>query len=191
MRRAASLTLLALAACRPPATDGYVERVPLDGARAQQHEPIASPDTEGAIWAGGGPARIVYGKPGKTPFFALACAGHGPARTVHAIRFVAADPGAKALMAMVGNGHISRLKVDAERNGKVWLWEGHYAPDDPRLDVLTGPRKVEVTVPGAGTLELNLSPRPRELIERCRRLSEPEEPAQEPEAQIGEPAGPA
>lgn len=173
MHRAAALALVALAACRPPASDEYVERVPLDRARGEVRQPIASPDVEGAVWASAGADRIVYGKPGQAPLFALACVRDGDPWTVRMTRFVAADPQAKALMALIGNGHMARLKVDANYNGKAWLWEGAYAPADPRLDVLTGPRAVEATVPGAGTLELNPSPRPGELIERCRRLAAP------------------
>lgn len=177
MRRGAAFALVALAACRPPASDEYVERVPLDRARAEVREPIASPDVEGALWAvGGSPDRIVYGKPGETPLFALECDGSGTLRGLRMTRFAAADPQAKALMALVGNGHIARLEVDAEHNGKAWLWEGRYAPADPRLEVLTGPREVEATIPGAGTLTLNASPRPGALVERCRRLAEPAEP---------------
>lgn len=174
MQRVAALALLALAACRPPATDDYVERVALDRARGEQREPLASPEVEGAIWAGsGGPDRIVYGQPGETPLLALSCEGEGTLRTLRITRFAATDPEAKALMALVGNGHIARLKVDAEFTGRVWLWEGRYAPSDPQLDVLTGPRQVEATIPGAGTLVLNPSPRPGRLVERCRRLETP------------------
>ena len=176
MRRALPLVLAGLAACHPPAADDYVERVPLDRARGEQRAPIASPQVEGAIWArSGGIDRIVYGKPGQAPLLALECAGEGAQRTLAITRFAEADPQAKALMALVGNGHIARLKIDAAWNGKAWLWQGSYAPGDPRLEVLTGPREVEATIPGAGTLKLNPSPRPPELVERCRRLTAPED----------------
>jgi hypothetical protein len=176
MRRVAALALVAIAACRPPAADEYVERLQLDRARGERRELVTSPDIEGAIWAGSeGPDRIVYGKPGERPLFAIACEGEGTLRALHMTRFAATDPRAKALMALVGNGHIARLKVDAAWNGRAWLWEGRYAPANPQLDVLTGPRAVEATIPGAGTLTFNPSPRPGELIERCRRLAAPAE----------------
>jgi hypothetical protein len=182
VRRAAAVALALLAACRPPATDEYVERLQLDRARGEAREPLASPQVEGAIWAGsGGPDRIVYGKPGERPLFALACEGEGTLRALRMTRFAATDPKAKALMALIGNGHIARLKVDAKWNGKAWLWEGRYAPGNPQLDVLTGPREVEATIPGAGTVKFNPSPRPGELVERCRRLAAPEaEPLPDP-----------
>jgi hypothetical protein len=176
MRRVAIVILAALAACRPPAADDYVERLPLDHARAQGREPLASPDSQGAIWASsGGPDRIVYGKPGNTPLLAIACAGNGTLRRIEITRFAATDPKAKALMALIGNGHMARLNVDAAWNGKAWLYQGAYDPKNPELDVLTGPREVELTIPGMGTVKLNPSPRPGELVERCRRLAAPTE----------------
>lgn len=183
MRRLAVLVLATLAACRPPAADDYVERVQLDRARGQVREPLASPDTQGAIWASsGGPDRIVYGKPGQTPLFAIACAGTGTLRRLEITRFAAADPKAKALLALIGNGHMARLKVDAAWNGKAWLYQGAFAPNDPELDVLTGLRQVEATIPGMGTVVLNPSPRPGEVIERCRRLAAPSEATAVPSA---------
>ena len=45
---------------------------------------------------------------------------------------------------------------------------GVVAADDARMDVLTGTRQVEATVPGAGSVILNSSPLPGELVETCR-----------------------
>lgn len=90
-------------------------------------------------------------------------------------RFAQTDPGAKGMMALVGNGHVERLKVDALSLGgqRAWLWQGRFDPADPRLDAFTGGRQLELTIPGAGTLKLPASPRPREVIETCRRLVGP------------------
>lgn len=192
MRRVAVLVLALLAACRPPAADDYIERVQLDRARGQVREPLPSPDTKGAIWAGSeGPDRIVYGQPGQTPLFAIACAGKGTLRRLEITRIAATDPKAKGLLALIGNGHVERLKVDATWNGKAWLYQGAYAPGDPALDVLTGPHQVEATIPGMGTVMLNPSARPGELIERCRRLAAPSEPSAVPSVTASRPAGPA
>ena len=174
--------LAAIAACRPPATDDYVERVALDRARGEQREPLASPDTEDAIWAKPGPDRLLYGLPGQTPYLALACVDDRVQPMIEVTRYAATDPRAKALMALVGNGHISRLKVDAAWNEKAWIWRGAYSPENPQLEVLTGPRSVEVTIPGAGTLELNPSPLPGELVQRCRELAAPADEPGEPSA---------
>ena len=179
MKRLAALSLAALAACRPPASDGYVQRIDLAANDRGPHVEPTSPQVEGAIWASsGGPERIVFGKPGQPPFLALACIGLGGARAVEVTRFAQTDPKAKGMMALVGNGHVERLKIDAEYNGRGWLWRGRYHPHDTRLDALTGTRKLELTIPGAGTLVLQGSNEPGQLIELCRRLSAPEVKAQ-------------
>ncbi|GAA4644391.1 hypothetical protein GCM10023115_23510 [Pontixanthobacter gangjinensis] len=165
---------LALAACKPPAADEYVERIAIDDRREAPSMPIDTPNTEGAIWADSTqPDRMLYGNTGQPAIFALGCEKAGAAYKVHITRFIAADPQAKGLMALIGNGHIARLPVDSVWNGKVWLWEGYYDPRNPDLDVLTGPRKIEATIPGAGSVVLNPSPRPAQLIDHCRQLSQP------------------
>lgn len=179
MKRLSVLMLAAIAACRPPASDRYVERIELDGPDRGPTVMMASPEVDGAIWAGsGGPERIVFGQPGKAPLLALECAGDGARRVLSVTRYARTDPRAKGMMALVGNGHVERLKIDAKDTGRGWLWHGNYAPADTRLDALTGVRKLELTIPGAGTLVLEGSPRPGELIERCRRLAAPEATAQ-------------
>lgn len=170
--RAVPAIFCALAACRPPASDGYVQRIDL--ANSGPAVEATSPAVDGAIWAPGGePDRIVFGKPGTPPFLALACIGSGPTRAIEVTRFARTDPRAKGMMALVGNGHIERLKIDAEWNGRGWLWRGRYRASDDRLDALTGTRKLELTIPGAGTLVLQGSNEPARLIELCRRLSAP------------------
>ncbi len=174
MKRAAIIVLAALAACRPPASDRYVERIALDDERGGPTVLQTSPDTEGAIWASSGSeARIVFGHPGEPPLLAIECVDDGA--LVSVTRYAATDPHAKGMMALIGNGHVERLKVDALPVGKHgWLWQGRFEPADPRLDALTGSRRLQLTIPGAGSLELPGSPRPGQLIERCRRLASAE-----------------
>ncbi len=161
-----------MTACKPPATDDYVERVALAEVDGHASTPIASPDTEDAVWVESDRAgRILYGVPGGTPLMALACDEQNGTRFVHVTRFAAADPEAKALIALIGNGHTARLPIDATWNGRVWLWEGNYPASSLDLNVFTGPRRVEATVPGAGSVILNPSPRPAQLVEACRRES--------------------
>lgn len=169
LRAGICVALIALGGCKPSATDDYVARVALDEARVYASEPLPSPDTEGALWAESDrPGRILYGKPGETPLMALACEEGGDGARVHITRFAAADPEAKAILALIGNGHVARLHVDATWNGRAWLWEGYVGTDDPGLGALTGRHRVEATVPGAGSVILNPSARPRHLIEVCR-----------------------
>lgn len=171
--------LAAVAACRPPAAERYVERFELDATNRGPTVLMQAPQTDGAIWvSSGGPERIVFGQPGKAPLLALECKGTGAGRVLGVTRFERTDRGAEGMMALVGNGHVARLKIDARSTPRGWLWHGNYAPADPRLDALTGVRKLELTIPGAGTLVLEGSPKPGELIERCRRLASPEASAQ-------------
>ena len=171
MRRLlALLPLTVLAACKPPASDDYVERTRVGKPAAGPSEPIDSPDTENAIWAPAASGqRLLYGTPGERPLFAVECLeGDRAEATLAYTRFARADPGAKAVLALIGNGHVARLHIDAVRIGDVWRWEGAVAADDARMDVLTGTRQVEATVPGAGSVILNSSPLPGELVETCR-----------------------
>lgn len=185
------LPLLLLAACKPPAADEYVERTRLAGRSDAPAPPIASPDTEGAVWAPASEdeARLLYGKPGEQPLFALECKMAELLPTITYTRYAPADARAKAVLALIGNGHVKRIKVDATRVGEAWLWRGALPASDPAFDVLTGAREVEATIPGAGSLVLNPSSLPGQLIDRCRALavtapvSAPASPAQ--------PAGPA
>lgn len=166
----ALLAALALSACKPPASDEYSGRGEAADQTTGPSAPIASPDTTDAFWADSTQGdRIIYGQPGKAPYLALSCEESADGSDIHVTRFTQADREAQALMALIGNGHMARLPVDATFNGTVWLWEGRYNAADTDLDVLTGPRQVELTIPGAGRVVLNPSDRPAQLIAECRR----------------------
>lgn len=187
----AAIPVIALVSCKPPAADDYVARVGLE-AKSGPSTPLLSPNTESAQWvASREPGRIIYGNPGEAPLLALACVeGVGGAQIAFE-RIVDADPDAKAILALIGNSHVTRLFVDAEKTGNLWRWRGATRADDPALEVLTGPRQVEATVPGAGSVTLNPSSLPRELINRCRGQIRNLEPAPEPpEPLLSEPAEP-
>ncbi len=176
--------LAALASCQPPAADDYVERTRIDSGTSGPSEPIDSPDTEGAIWAPSGAGdRLLFGKAGERPLMAFECVIEDGVRVLQYTRFAPADMHAKAILALIGNGHVSRLKIDAVRHGGAWLWQGSIAADSPMLDVLTGRREVEATVPGAGSIVLSPSPLPGALVERCRDANAT--PAPVPEAGRG------
>ncbi len=172
MARASVFTLLpfvALAACQPPASDEYVERSRIAQSGEGASQPITSPDTTGAIWAPGGKdTRLLYGKPGERPLFAIECVDDAAGPRIAYTRFAAADPHAKALLALIGNGHVARFKIDAVQVNDAWLWQGSVEADIQGLDALTGTRDVEATVPGAGSIILNASALPGELVENCR-----------------------
>lgn len=130
------------------------------------------PDTEGAVWdrlaTGEG---LRFGKPGQMPLLSMSCearSAHGPA--VKIVRHVAADPGAKALLAVIGNGRVLRAKADAVRRAEGWRWEGLVPVGDHHLEVFAGQGVLEATLPGGGTFRTTPSPEPAELFKACRKL---------------------
>jgi hypothetical protein len=160
-----------LAACKPPPTDADILRAIPEAEPVFASEPLPSPDTEGALWAASASAegRLVYGIPGQPALLALECvsqAGELPRLAI--TRLAPADEEAGALLAMVGNGHIGRIAVDATELGGRLFWRGEALAADAAWEPLGGPRELIATVPGAGTVELNPSPLPGVLIERCR-----------------------
>ncbi|WP_394728558.1 hypothetical protein [Altererythrobacter sp. GH1-8] len=173
MRPLAILTVLVLGACKPPATDGlggHEERAQLAPGPSK---PLDSPDIEGAIWSQSATAdRLIYGKPNQTPLFALACETASGEPVLRLTRFAPADEGAQALLAVIGNGHVARIPVDATESDNGLRWEGVADPQDERMEAFSGARAVTATIPGAGMVRFNPSPLPGALIEQCRATSE-------------------
>lgn len=163
------LAALALAACgRQP----QVERIDLDDVGGTASFGLTpSPETGDAAWSiEPGGKGIDFGKMGSAPYLSLVCKldGAGPPQLT-VIREAQSEPGAKALFAILGNGVIARLKLDAVLSDSGWRWEGTYPAGAPQFDVFTGPRDVQATLPGAGMLKIAGSALPREFIEWCRR----------------------
>lgn len=172
------LPLALLAACKPPATDEYVERTGREPTGPFASEPLPSPDTTAAIWAPSAkPRRLIYGLPGHPPLVAFACIGRPPAARIQVTRFAPADAGAQALAPLVGNRMAVRIPVDATPSGRAHIWQGDVAASEPGLDALAGPEPAELTVPGAGTVVLNRSPLPAQLLAQCRPADLPPGPA--------------
>ena len=172
--------LLALAGCKPPPTDEATARSALVEDRGAPSLPIESPDAINAIWAESRePGRILYGNPGETPMIALTCIEDEQEPRIRFTRYALADEGASALLALIGNGHIARLPVEATDRGGYFLWQGEFPATSPDLEVLTGTRDFTATIPGAGLVEVHASERPAELVEACRALVEDVEAAPE------------
>jgi len=164
-----AIAALLLAACDRP----QVERIDLaEAGPAAPSEPIESPDTENALWRVAENGRALeFGDEGKRPLVTLACSAPtdgAPLLTI--IRHVRAQPGAKALFAVIGNGMIARFNLDAALNENEWRWEGTLPADAPDLEIFTGPRSLEATLPGGGRLEIAGSPLPRQFVTWCREL---------------------
>lgn len=171
MKVAFALCLVAaLVACKPPPTDETLTRAVPEVEPAFASRPLPSPGTEGALWANSARAqkRIVYGVPGEAALISLAC--DTERGTLSVSRFSLADEGAQAMLALVGNGHAGRLPVDAVEVGKRHIWQGTHDAKSEEWEPLAGPRRLIATLPGAGTVEINPSPLPMELIERCRSI---------------------
>lgn len=158
----------ALAGCNPPQSDAAVA---LDGASIGPSEPLPSPDTTDAVWAVSGkqPGRLVYGVPGQPVLVSLECRGGAtPDAQLVITRNAAADKGAGALLALIGNRMVARVPVDATEQGGKRVWQGTAPAALEQWDALADPVDATVTVPGAGLVRLNASPLPVQLVKACR-----------------------
>ena len=184
-----AIALLTLTSCDSVQEPVDPQRVSLDQARGGVREPLPSPDTENARWtvAPNGQA-VAFGNPGERPFLSLACRVKDDPPTIRVIRHAEARPGEKALFPVLGNGTIARFKVDAVLADNEWRWEGAVPADDPLLEVFTGARDIEATMPGAGTLLIEGSRIPGEFIRWCRAGGQVREVVAEEQA---EEAGPS
>ena len=163
-------TLLSLVACDRAEEPVDPQRISLDTARGQAREPLASPDTDDARWAVAPDGQAVaFGNAGERPFLSLACRVKDDPPTIRVIRHAEARPGEKALFPVIGNGTISRFKADAALEDDEWRWQAVVPADDALLEVFTGAREIEATLPGAGSLIISGSRVPGEFIAWCRR----------------------
>lgn len=162
-------TVLLLSACQGEPEPVEAQKFSLDDARHVPAAPVSSPDTAGAAWSVTKDAQAIdFGHPGADPLLTLACDLKTTPAQLRIVRHVAARPGEKALLPVIGNGTISRFKVDATLAKGEWRWEGALPAIDPSLDVFTGPRELEATLPGGGTLLIGGSRIPGEFVNWCR-----------------------
>ncbi len=182
IRRAALLAALVLTGaatgCKPPPTDSAAARVSLLAPEGGPSAPLPSPDTAGAHWAStANPLRLVYGVPGQPVLMALECLEPAsPAARIRITRHAPADPGASALLALIGNGWIGRFPVEAASLKGQPVWQGEVPVTQREWDALKPVREATVTVPGAGLVKLNPSPLPLALINACRGSETPGSP---------------
>ncbi|MEM7702221.1 MAG: hypothetical protein AAF251_09830 [Pseudomonadota bacterium] len=167
---ALAISFGALSACKPPPTDADMNRDLPEAAPTYASEPLPSPETEGAFWAvsPNDPNRLIYGVPGSPALLALTCLSESAIPRLRITRMSPADEDAGALLAMVGNGHIGRVEVDAvEVNGR-FVWQGEKLAADEKWEPLAGPRSYTVTVPGAGMVTVNEGEVAMAFLEECR-----------------------
>jgi hypothetical protein len=160
--------VLLLAACDRAEEPVGGQRISLEDARGETRAPLASPDTEDAAWTVSGSGQSIdFGTPGERPFLSLACRVKDDPPTVSVIRHAPARPGEKALFPVIGNGTVARFKADAVLRDNEWRWEATVPADDALLEVFTGRREIEATLPGAGSLMIGGSAIPGEFISWC------------------------
>ena len=170
-RSALILSTLFLAACGRE----EVVVVPIDDGQ-EQLVLTPSPDTQGALWSESRDGQAIeFGAPDDAPLLSLACtiSTSDTAPQITVIRHARSQPGAKALFAILGNGIATRLNLDAQlADGEGWRWQGTFPAVSGDFDVFTGPRGIEATLPGAGTVNLPASSMPGQFISWCRRNGE-------------------
>jgi len=175
-RKSLILATLVLAACSQsqsrevvdtsPASGGYPARLAMADAPLPQEAAPLQP--QGGEWAAQGHAAN-FAVPGQSSLFTVTCSHDAAgAASVEIFRQTRAEEGAKAMLALIGNGRIARLPLDATMAGEAGQWRGAIPAADPRLDVLKGGNRIEATLPGGGTLLLPASREPGRVLEECR-----------------------
>ncbi|WP_347303196.1 hypothetical protein V5740_00810 [Croceibacterium sp. TMG7-5b_MA50] len=159
--------LLLPAACGQ--SEGESRRFTREQTHGNSDPVLPSPDTSRAIWSVSGSGQsITFGDQGAEPFLTLTCRLRDDPPSIAIVRHVPARPGQQALFPVIGNGSISRFKVDAALVNGKWRWQGAVPAADPQLNVFAGPRTVEATLPGGGSLLLGASRIPAEFVRWCR-----------------------
>lgn len=163
--------LFALSACqRGPAPAPRDSGEPLDAVKMALPAPAATPapppSGEKPEWRTLPDGGAGFGYAGQRPELSLSCRSG----LVVVTRNVAAPVGAQALFALIGNGRILRLPVDAiadPAGSGGYVWRGSFAPDDPASDVFMG-ADLTGTLPGGGEITMTGSPVEHAVIEHCR-----------------------
>ena len=160
---------MALAGCGQ--RQEHIQRFDLDDLKGTAAFGITpSPNIISAMWTIAPDGRgIRFGRAPDEPYLSLVCKTSKSAPPALEItRHAQSEPGAKALFAVIGNGVVSRLNLDARLGHEGWQWSAVYPADAPQFDAFTGPRAIEATLPGAGMIQMAGSGLPREFIEWCR-----------------------
>jgi hypothetical protein len=188
-----ALLTLALAACsRAPGAPQAAPDQPLDAVRVALPAPgpVRAPRSEGQKPAWSGNAQSATLAYPDERLLTVACEGGKLVVTRHA----PADKGASALFALIGNGAILRLPVEAVAvPGVKWPeWRGSIFAGDEKVKVFLG-QKLDATLPGAGKIEVPGGPELKAVVERCapvpKHLGDSGVPAQAGTS-IGEARGP-
>jgi hypothetical protein len=185
------IPLLLLAACsrgQDADTPEQAKRLVLPSQPAPLREPPKQP--EGTVWSALGNGAAAFGLPGQPPLLTVACEKRGtPDAVLRFTRYTRADEGAKALFAIEGNSHVTRVKLDVVKAGDPGEWTGTVSAFDGRVEVIRGAYGVAATLPGGGTLRWSGSSIPGAVLTDCR--AGLKLPKQDPGAEASESAEPA
>lgn len=162
-----ALLIALLAACqRAPETPQAAPDQPLDAVRvalpSPGPEPAPRPEGEKPAWSGtSASATLAY--PDER-LLTVACEAGRLVVTRHA----PTDKGASALFALIGNGTILRLPVEAvAAPGAKWPeWRGNIAAGDEKVKVFLG-QKLDATLPGAGKIEVPGGAELKAVVKGC------------------------
>jgi len=173
--KAQLLLLLAaalLAGCSKPSPDGdraVPLRLPLDAASAATPAAVTPivPSVP-MVWTHAQSLRSAWFGPSDAPAqLAIVCEGwERHAGRLAIVRYVPAERGAEAILAIQGSKGILRLPVSAVKVGKDYAWRGELDAADPRAEVLLG-NGLKATVPGGGMLTMAPMGPAGELVTAC------------------------
>ncbi len=165
------LSLLTLAACSPSGNQGQAPdnaiRLPLPTEPAPLEAPPQQP--EGAVWSGLANGGVAFGLPGQAPLLEVACihAKDGTAMVSYTRR-TRAEAGAKALLAIEGNGHVARVPLDVVKAGDPGEWQGAMPAKLETAAAIKGGAEMTATLPGGGALKMPSYSGAGALLDSCR-----------------------
>lgn len=171
-RRSLLCLPLILAACSPSQKDeqtganGYV-RIPIPTEPAALE--TAPAQAKGGQWRASGNGGIEFGVPGQPAMFAVACThgADGSAR-LRFVRRTRAEEGARALMAIEGNLHVSRVPMDVVKPGDPGEWAGEIDAHLETAGAIKGGLSMVATLPGGGAIKMPPTSEGGRLLDACR-----------------------
>lgn len=188
----AVVPLALLAACGQDEAPVEAQRIALEQSGEGSAIIELSPDTSDAVWTASADGLAVsFGDAGAPALLTLQCRLADNPAQLAVIRHAPARAGLQAMFPVIGNGRISRFKLDAVQTGDEWQWAGALPAADPLNDVFVGAGSLEATLPGGGSLLIAASRIPSEFVSWCRegsrlqRAQVQEEPAAMPGATPG------
>lgn len=159
-------TLILVSCSRAPQAPQAAPDQPLDAVRVALPSPgperAPRPEEQKPAWSGNATsATLAY--PDER-LLTVACEAGRLVVTRHA----PTDKGASALFALIGNGTILRLPVEAVTvPGTKWPeWRGNIAAGDEKVKVFLG-QKLDATLPGAGKIEVPAGAELKAVVEGC------------------------